>query len=73
MPDKLFTDYIENSLVILCISSGNWWGDNGCLNRDRYLGNFKRWHLKGGRKGGCGEGKKCGGYRVFGAVVCVRE
>jgi hypothetical protein len=45
MPDQLFAYYIENPLVNTSMNSGIW-ADNGCMDRDRNMGNLKRWHLK---------------------------
>jgi hypothetical protein len=41
--------------VIISINGGSWEG-NGCLARDKNLGNWQRWHQKGGWKEGLGKG-----------------
>jgi hypothetical protein len=70
MLDQLLTYYLENHLRIIPINSESW-GGNGCLARDRNLGNVNRWSYKGGRKREWDEqGNSFEGYRVLGPL-CV--
>jgi hypothetical protein len=51
MLDQLFSEYIENPLVILSIII-RYWGYNTCLDGDRYSGNLKDSISRGDRKDG---------------------